>query len=135
MEEKEEKSKKKLSKRELAYLFGKLAEERVSQYYLCRGFTVLERNWRMGKTEIDLIVRKDELIIMVEVKARGNNENDAIDAVSPDKRRRMVKAADSFLQQIEGDARYRFDVAACTGTIEDFRVEILEDAFIPTDLV
>lgn len=41
----------------------------AAEFYIGRGFTVLERNWRAGHKEIDLIVRNDTVVVFVEVKA------------------------------------------------------------------
>ena len=114
---------------------GRLAEKMAAQEYIKQGFTVLERQWRMGKTEIDLIMQKDDLVVLAEVKARQTTEEDAMSAVTRDKRKRMVKAADLYLQRLPGNCSYRFDIVACSGKEEkDLRISIHEDAFLAADL-
>ena len=114
--------------------FGNLAEELVSREYVRRGYAVLERNWRLGRIEIDIIVRKDAIVALVEVKARKTDEEDALTAVNQDKRKRMIKAADVYLRRLKGDVNYRFDIATCVGTPENNYIEIYEDAFLATDI-
>lgn len=114
--------------------FGKFAEEMASHEYLLRGYTILERNWNLGKTEIDLILQKDDVIVLAEVKARATDEEDALESVTIDKRRRMVRAADAYLKKLQGAFTYRFDIVACSGSQEKFTLEIVEDAFLATDL-
>lgn len=117
-----------------AYEFGKYAEEIISQHYILNGFTILERNWRLGKTEIDLIAQKDDTVIIIEVKARSGDDEDALAAVTSDKMKRMVKAADAYLKKLKGFYNYRFDIATVTGNIENYKLEIYEDAFVAADL-
>ncbi|MCH5224534.1 MAG: YraN family protein [Muribaculaceae bacterium] len=125
---------KRKNKKELAREFGLYAEEMAAQEYLRRGYTILERQFHLGKTEIDLIVLKDATIVIVEVKARATDEEDALAAITVDKRRRMIRAADSYLRRFPGDMQYRFDVVACTGSMQDFNMEIFEDAFNAADV-
>lgn len=117
-----------------AAAFGKFAEEKVAQHYLKNGYAILERNWRMGKTEIDIIAQRDNTLVLIEVKARSGEDEDPLDAVTNDKRRRMMRAADTYLKSLQGDFSYRFDEAAITGTMDHFSMEILEDAFVASDL-
>ena len=114
--------------------FGEFAEEKAVEEYRSRGYTVLERNWRMGKTEIDIIAQKDDIIIIAEVKARNTNEEDALSSITSDKKRRMVRAADNYIKRLQGNYSYRFDVVACSGTISNLEMEIYEDAFLAADL-
>ena len=125
----------KKEERRKAVKFGENSEQLVSEEYMRRGYTILERRWRMGKTEIDLIARKDDVVVIIEVKARKDDEEGALEAVSNDKRRRMIRAADSYLKKLTGDVNYRFDIVALTGTEEKFKIEIVEDAFLATDII
>ena len=114
--------------------FGAIAEEKAAQEYMRRGYTVLARRWRMGKTEIDLIVQNEDTVVIVEVKARKTTEEDALESVTPDKRRRMVRAADSYIRSLKGEFTYRFDIVACHGSVNDIQMTIYEDAFTAAEL-
>ena len=122
-------------KRIKARKFGEFAEEMAANEYISRGYTVRERKWRLGKTEIDLIAQKENVIVIIEVKSRGMGGREALMAVNYDKRRRMVRAADAYLHRCQGFFEYRFDIVACSGTEEDFNLEIFENAFLATDLL
>lgn len=122
------------SKKQEAKNFGEFAERMVANEYLLKGYTVREHHKYFGKTEIDLIVQKDNVIAIVEVKARATDEDDALLAVTRDKRRRMIRAADSYLKMLPGDFQYRFDIATCVGNMNNFKLEIHEDAFMATDV-
>ena len=117
----------------VAHDLGKFAEKRAAEEYIKKGYTVLERNWRLGKIEIDLIVQKDNVIVIVEVKARSGKDKLPIDSITHDKRRRMTRAGDAYLQKMKGDFDYRFDYFTLTGDMENYKIEILEDAFLAAD--
>lgn len=117
-----------------AYELGLFAEEVTAHEYIKRGYTILERRWKLGKTEIDLIAQKDNIVVLIEVKARSGKDEDALSAVTPDKRRRMIRAADSYLKNLPGRLEYRFDIVTVTGNREIHKIEIFEDAFIAADL-
>lgn len=117
-----------------AYEFGKFAEIKASEEYVKKGFAILERRWRHGKNEVDLIVQKGNIVAFVEVKARSGRHMMPLEAITSDKKRRMVKSADSYLRKLQGDYDYRFDFVAVTGTTENFSIEILEDAFLAADI-
>lgn len=121
-------------KKKEANEFGRKAEEKVAERYLKQGYTIIERNWRLGKIEIDLIVQKDDVIVLIEVKARKEREEDALSAVDRDKRKRMIKAADVYIRSLQGQYDYRFDIATCIGDKENFTIEIYEDAFVAADI-
>lgn len=117
-----------------ALSFGKTAEETVAHVYIKSGYVILERNWKLGKTEIDLIAQKEDQIFFIEVKARTGEDSDPVEAVTKDKRKRMIRAADAFLKTLPGDCSYRLDIASVVNNDEKFTVDILEDAFVSADL-
>lgn len=53
--------------------FGAKAEKFAKSYLLENNYEILETNYRFGKAEIDIIAKKDDLLIIVEVKARQYN--------------------------------------------------------------
>lgn len=117
-----------------AYEFGLFAEEMVAEAYIKNGYTILERRWKVGKTEIDLIAQKDNIVVIIEVKARSGKGEDALSTVTSDKRKRMVKAADVYLKRLAGQYDYRFDIATVTGNKSSFNMDIFEDAFVSADI-
>lgn len=115
--------------------FGKFAEEIAVREYILNGNVVLERNWRLGKTEIDIIVQKNNTIVFVEVKARSGKDEDPFYTLTNDKKRRMINAADVYIRRLKGDFEYRFDFVTLTGNMCNYTFEILKDAFLSTDLL
>lgn len=122
MEEKEESAK--------HIEFGKFAEDLAAEQYTAEGYAILERNWRLGKTEIDIIARKDDIIAFIEVKARKKDTTEPVEAVNRAKRKRMIMAADVYLKFQPGHCNYRFDIFALKGNQKEYEVEIIKDAFL-----
>ena len=92
---------------------GDRGEEAAAAALECRGYTILERQYRCRWGEIDLIARTAEgILCFVEVKTRSPR---AIapprEAVTPSKRRKLRAAAAWYLAQTELDCPCRFDVA------------------------
>ena len=75
---------------------GVSGEEMACAFLTARGHRVLERNWRGGHREIDLITRDAEGIHFVEVKARSRAE-DLVGAIDAKKIKNLTKAAKKFL--------------------------------------
>ncbi len=98
---------------------GQRGEDLVRDYYQAQQYKLLERNYIFphGKQtgEIDLIFRKDNEIIFVEVKARKSSRfGGPFEAVDRNKQRRLVKTAKLYmnLHPKFHDLNYRIDVAA-----------------------
>jgi putative endonuclease len=93
-----------------------------------RGWRILGANVWAGGNELDLIARRGRQLRFVEVKEkRGPRYGDAVEAVTPEKQRRVVRAAETWLAarpELDGLA-VGFDVVA----VRDGRLERLPDAF------
>jgi putative endonuclease len=68
--------------------------ERVAEAFLVRrGATVLRRNHRVGRDELDLVIRLDGAVVVVEVKTRRRDDVDPMEAVDGRKRAALERAA------------------------------------------
>lgn len=96
---------------------GRQGEEMALQYLLQKGYRPLERNFRVQGGEVDFIVELDALLVFVEVKYRPRGLAGAgMEAVTPKKQRRIIKAAGEYLLKMDQFARpMRFDVVEITG--------------------
>ncbi|MEX2101309.1 MAG: YraN family protein [Actinomycetota bacterium] len=94
---------------------GRRGEDATLAAYLRAGFHLVERNWRCPAGELDLIVRRGDLLVVCEVKTRsGTAFGDGYESVTSTKRRRLRRLAQLFLAQWP-DGRsvvIRFDVAS-----------------------
>lgn len=114
-------------------LWGKEAEQIATDYLVSRGYVVRERNWRPPHShlEVDIITQYKDFIVFVEVKARGPKSEDPLDAVDEKKIKRLVRAANSYLNMLPFDFQYRFDIITVDGTPESYSLDHIEDAFLP----
>ena len=77
---------------------GAEAESLVARALEARGWVVLDRNWRGGGGELDLVVHHDGRLRMVEVKARRPDDPVGLEAIDAAKQRRLRSAARAWLQ-------------------------------------
>jgi putative endonuclease len=95
---------------------GMLGERIAADYLQLRGCRIIERNYRFGHTEIDLIVRDGDCLAFVEVKTRRTNSyGEAIEAVRQRKIDNIRAAAKHFIasRRFESKLReFRFDLVA-----------------------
>ena len=108
---------------------GLAGEEQAIRYLLSRGWGLVAHRFRVGRAEIDLIVRRGDVVAFVEVKTRrGEAFGSPFAAVTGPKRRELVKVARAWVDRFGRPADiYRFD---CVGVV-DGRLDHLEDAFRP----
>jgi putative endonuclease len=84
---------------------GKTGEDVAVKFLEQNGYTVLERNYRSGHQEIDIIARDHEFLIFVEVKTRSCHIPESMSygrparAVGSTKQKNIVLAAQSYLRQ------------------------------------
>jgi putative endonuclease len=93
---------------------GRASERLAARYLEARGYVILERNYRVGHKEVDLIVRRQDLVAFVEVKARaGARFGHPLEAITWAKRREVSYAARVWIAA-HGQAglNYRFDAVA-----------------------
>ena len=82
--------------RQAAFRVGISAESRAAAYLVAKGFRILARRWRSPLGEIDIVARRRQLLVFVEVKARATID-EAAEAVNERQRRRIAAAAEVWL--------------------------------------
>jgi putative endonuclease len=109
---------------------GKKGEEIAVAYLQERGYAILETNWRAQSAEIDIIARKGDTLVVVEVKTRSSIEFGLPqDFVKPAQIQRLVKAIDHYVTLNNLELEIRFDIIAINKIFSDYNVEHIEDAF------
>ena len=111
---------------------GKIGEDLAAQFLVDKGYEILERNWRNKHKEIDIIAQDGEVLVIVEVKTRQNDEHGDPDiAVTRQKQLRLVYAANAYLFQHNLDINTRFDIVSIVFNDGNPVIEHIEDAFLP----
>ncbi len=98
------------SKRQKAFRLGFSAESRAALFLMAKGFRILARRWKTPIGEVDIVARRRNLLLFVEVKARASLD-EAAESLTVFQQRRIVAAARAWLA-IKPDPRLtdiRFD--------------------------
>ena len=76
---------------------GSLAEEKVTQWLVAKGFRIVDRNWKTKHCEIDIIAETEDTRYFIEVKYRRSAQfGDGLAAITPKKLRQMYFAAELY---------------------------------------
>ena len=115
---------------------GRRGEDEACRFLESQGHTILERNWRSGHLEIDIISYDSAGIHFVEVKARQMSiQAPPQENVDTTKQRNIVNAAKRYLRKADslppGNHEYMFDVVGITFEGESVQIEWFPQAYIP----
>lgn len=109
---------------------GLEGENRASRYLEGRGYEILERRFRSGPGEVDIIVRKGDVIVFVEVKTWDVLGVESLEySIDSRKRGKIKKTASLFLirhPEFDG-CRIRFDLVFLSRRME--KLDHWENAF------
>ena len=110
---------------------GAWGEDLALRYLIQHGYTLLERNYRTRRGEIDLIVRKDDILVFVEVKLRRQTAfGDPLEAVTYRKQNTIRSVAEHYLYtRNQPFDTLRFDVIGILVDRPEVRLHHIEDAF------
>jgi putative endonuclease len=112
---------------------GRKGEELATNYLTGKGYKILEKNWRQGRNEIDIIARDANYIVIVEVKTRETNifaEPEM--SVTRDKQKALIRAANAYILHKNIHDEVRFDIVSIVISKGKEQINHIEDAFYPT---
>ena len=94
---------------------GNLGERLAARHLKKNGYKILERNYADKDAEIDIISKKEDTLVFVEVKARtvpssSQRESRPASAVTPEKQKKIIRLASHYIRSIRHSGRVRFDV-------------------------
>lgn len=110
---------------------GNWGERKASAFLEEKGFEIIEKNYRHRHAEIDLIVRKDKMLIFVEVKTRtGTAFGMPEEFVNVTKARLIMAAAEHYIYDKDWRFDIRFDIVSIL-ILPNGKTDIrhVEDAF------
>ncbi len=112
---------------------GRRGEELAAGYLRRKGYSVRHRNWRSGRTEIDIIAEDSRHILFIEVKTRSADYTvHPAEAVNVPKQRTITNTASSYLRAFRIDKEARFDIITVICDGADYEIEHIEGAWYPT---
>ncbi|WP_027376848.1 YraN family protein [Kaistella palustris] len=111
--------------------FGNIAENLAADFLEAKNYRILARNFRYQRAEIDIVAEYGNLLVIVEVKARGTDIfMEPQEAVTKKKIKSIVLCADFYMQHNNIDKEVRFDII---GVLPDksgkLQITHIEDAF------
>ncbi len=108
---------------------GQLGESMAQHHLQQQGYTILQKNYRYKRAEIDIIAQKEELLVFIEVKTRATDIfGYPEEAVNARKEKLLVNAAEEFILALGWEHDIRFDIISVTLTSPPV-IHHIEDAF------
>ena len=108
---------------------GQEGEQLAAEYLKERGYSLLARNYRVGRREIDIIASKENVLAFVEVKTRVNTRYGMPEEAVDDRKAEMIMyVAEQYLSCHDWPGRIRFDIIAIIKN-RNLEIEHFKDAF------
>ena len=113
---------------------GIIGEEAAVNYLESQGYVILDRNWRCGHLELDIVALDGEFLAIVEVKTRDvNSLLLPTEAITKSKQKNIINAANSYVFKNRRHEEVRFDIVSVihhNGEVQ--KVELIKYAFYPS---
>ena len=111
---------------------GKKGEEIALEHLKSRGYDILEINWRFKHLELDIIARKGNTLVIVEVKTRSSDYfEQPPDTVNRRKQKMIIEATNNYIEMHNISHEVRFDIITIYFSTRSHKLEHIEDAFYP----
>ena len=108
---------------------GRRGEEIALGFLAERGCKFVARNWRCSHIELDIIVEDQTHLRIVEVKTRSLTQISPVESIGREKRRRIIRATDSFVRRYNIEKEVVFDIIYIIHDKEGYKIEYTPDAF------
>ena len=97
---------------------GKWGEDQAADYLQRKGYTIIERDWKSGKRDLDIIAQDGNVIVFVEVKTRRNRlYGEPEESVDYHKLQNLQQAISHYVKFRNIRQDIRFDIISVVGTI------------------
>lgn len=109
---------------------GSKSEDIATSYLVKKGYQILERNYHCSKKEIDIIVKKDNIITFVEVKSKTKKADFNPEyLITAKKQKSIFQVANYYLEKNKVDnCNFSFDVIIINYTSEGVKIEHYENS-------
>ena len=98
---------------------GKWGEDLAVAYLEKKGYTIVERDWKSGRRDIDIIALDDDVVVFVEVKTRRNRlYGEPEESVDYHKLQNLQQAINHYIKFRHIRQEVRFDIISIVGTVE-----------------
>lgn len=92
---------------------GNKGETLAAEFFIKQGWEIVARNYRFGKAEIDLIIRRNNWVVFVEVKTRSTAEfGEPEEFVYTPQGNRIFDAAEEWIYSTDWQGNIRFDIVS-----------------------
>ena len=109
---------------------GKQGEEQAVAFLRAEGYQIEHINWRHKHLEIDIIAKKDDFLVIIEVKTRKNDDFGAPEVfVDKKKQRKLIRATHEYFLEKGIENEVRFDIVAINN--KTGHIEHIKRAFYP----
>jgi putative endonuclease len=109
---------------------GNQGEALAADYLKQKGFEIIERNYRHKHAEIDLIIKKANWLIFVEVKARSSTAFGMPETfVDRDKVKKILEGALHYILETDWQGNVRYDIVSVLFKSKGSEIYHIEDAF------
>ena len=114
-------------------ILGQLGEDMACDYLIGLGYEVVERNWRHGRLELDIIAKTEGILVFIEVKTKKSDEFRPPEAsVGEKKRQNLVDLANRYMEEVDYFNEIRFDIVAIVvHSSASYTLKHIKDAFFP----
>ena len=111
---------------------GAWGEELASAFLQQKGYTIIERDWKMGHKDLDIIAKHNGMVVFVEVKTRRNRVfAEPEEAVDYRKLQNLRQAINYYVKSRRINRDFRLDVITVVGTPEGGSPEITHIEDVP----
>jgi len=97
---------------------GKWGEDTAAAYLEEKGYQIIERDWKSGHHDLDIVAKEDSTLVIVEVKTRRSRLfGDPEEAIDYKKRQSLQSAINHYVKSHRANHDVRFDIISIIGMI------------------
>lgn len=116
--------------RKAAKELGVFGEQIATRYMEDKGYVILDRNYRKGHQEVDIIALDQDELVIAEVKTRSSESFfDPEDAVNHQKRLNIIRVANNFVRKHHRSESVRFDIISIISNNKGTEIKHIKNAF------